>query len=55
MRKILLLLLAVTAFIAKSDAQVVGIKTNLVQWATVSPNLGVEIGLGKQTTLDISA
>ena len=48
-------MLAVTAFIAKSDAQVVGIKTNLVQWATVSPNLGVEIGLGKQTTLDISA
>ena len=55
MRKILLLLLAVAAFVAKSDAQEIGIKTNLVHWATASPNLGVEIGLGKQTTLDISA
>ena len=52
MRKILLLLLAVAAFVAKSDAQEIGIKTNLVHWATASPNLGVEIGLGKQTTLD---
>ncbi|MBQ5875775.1 MAG: DUF3575 domain-containing protein, partial [Alistipes sp.] len=27
----------------------------LLHWATASPNLGVEIGLGRQTTLDISA
>lgn len=44
-----------TAFIGQADAQKVGIKTNLVHWASASPNLGLEIGLGKQTTLDISA
>jgi hypothetical protein len=48
-------MLATATFIGKSDAQVIGIKTNLLHWATASPNLGVEIGLGRQTTLDISA
>ena len=48
-------MLATATFIVKSDAQVIGIKPNLLHWATASPNLGVEIGLGKQTTLDISA
>ncbi|MBQ4540780.1 MAG: DUF3575 domain-containing protein, partial [Alistipes sp.] len=55
MRKFLLLMLATAAFFTKSDAQVVGIKTNFAHWATASPNLGVEIGLGKQFTLDVSA
>lgn len=35
-------------------AQDMAVKTNLLYWATTTPNLGVEIGLGKQTTLDIS-
>ena len=48
-------MLALTAFSAKSNAQNVGLKTNLLYWATTSPNLGIEIGLGGQTTLDISA
>ena len=48
-------MLATATFIGKSDAQVIGIKTNLLYWASASPNLGVEIGLGKQTTFDISA
>ena len=35
---------------------VVGIKTNLLYGGlTFTPNLGVEIGLGKRTTLDVSA
>lgn len=34
-------------------AQDVAVKTNLLYWATTTPNLGMEIGLGKQTTLDI--
>lgn len=55
MRKILLIVLALTAFSAKSNAQNVGLKTNLLYWATTSPNLGIEIGLGGQTTLDILA
>ena len=55
MRKFLLLLLSLTAFIGQSDAQVVGLKSNLLYSATASPNLGVEIGMGPQTTIDISA
>ena len=39
-------MLALAAFIGKVDAQVVGIKTNLLYWASASPNLGVEKGLG---------
>ncbi|MCD7976334.1 MAG: DUF3575 domain-containing protein [Tannerellaceae bacterium] len=31
-----------------------GIKTNALYWATATPNLGVEIGIGKKSTLDIS-
>ena len=49
MRKFLLLLLSLTAFIGQSDAQVVGLKSNLLYSATASPNLGVEIGMGPQT------
>ena len=55
MRKILLIALSLTAFITTTKAQDVGIKTNIAHWATASPNLGVEIGLGRQTTMDISA
>ena len=55
MRKLLFLLLGLSAFIGKSDAQEVGLKTNLLYLASASPNLGVEIGLGQRTTLEISA
>ena len=55
MRKLLFIVLLLTALIGKSNAQNVGIKTNLLYWASASPNLGLEIGLGQQTTLDISA
>lgn len=55
MRKFLLLLLSLTAFFGQSDAQNVGLKSNILYSATASPNLGVEIGLGPQTTIDISA
>lgn len=48
-------MLSMTAFFGKVNAQEIGIKTNLAYWASASPNLGLEIGLGKQTTLDISA
>ena len=36
-----------------ATAQQVGIKTNLLGWATASPNLGMEIKLGKKSTLDV--
>lgn len=32
----------------------VAVKTNLLYWATTTPNAGFEFGLGKKTTLDIS-
>lgn len=35
-------------------SQVVGIKNNLIYDATLTPNLGLEIGLGKKKTLDIN-
>ena len=32
----------------------VGIKTNLLGWATASPNLGLEWGFGRKSTLNVS-
>ena len=32
----------------------VGIKTNLLGWTTASPNLSLECGIGKKSTLNIS-
>lgn len=38
-----------------AHGQQTGIKTNLLYWATTTPNLGIETSLGKKTTLDIQA
>lgn len=40
---------------AKSSAQDVGLKTNLVGDALLNPNLALEVGLAPKWTLDISA
>ena len=54
LRKLLFVLaLALVSFSAAS-AQKVGIKTNLLYDAALSPNLGVEIGLAPRWSLDIS-
>lgn len=51
---ILLVLCLMTVGYASAQGEV-GIKTNLLYGGyTFTPNLGVEIGLGKRTTLDIS-
>lgn len=55
MKKTLLILLLLVSTSAISFGQKVGIKTNLLYDATGTINLGVEIGLGRKTTLDISA
>lgn len=53
MRRILLMLVCLGS-IASARAQQVAVKTNLLYGAgTLTPNLGVEIGLGKRTTLDL--
>ncbi len=33
--------------------QKVGVKTNLLHWATVTPNLSLEVALGKNVTMDL--
>lgn len=53
MKKKLLLLLCTLVLPIALVGQNVAIKTNLLHWATVSPNLAVEIGLGKKVTLDL--
>ncbi len=52
MKHYLTILFALVAFGA--SAQNIAIKTNLLYDASATVNLGVEIGLGKRTTLDIS-
>lgn len=38
----------------QARAQKVGVKTNLLYWATTSPNLGVEIAMTKKWTFDFA-
>lgn len=37
-----------------AGAQTAAIKTNLLGWATTTPNIGVEFGVGRQSTLQLS-
>ena len=54
-RKTVLVLLAVCIWsVAETYGQKFGIKSNALYWATSTPNLGLEIGLGKRTTLELS-
>lgn len=55
-RTILVFLALLFGCIPVSRAQVVAVKTNLVYGATAfAPNLGLEFGLGKRSTLDLGA
>lgn len=54
-RKLVFAVLALISFSLGVNAQSVGLKTNLFYGGyTFTPNLGLEIGLGKRTTLEIS-
>lgn len=53
-RLILGVSLAVCWCSGTANAQDIAAKTNLLYWATTTPNLSVEFGLGKRTTLDIT-
>ena len=35
-------------------AQDIAVKTNLLYWSSTTPNLSLEFGLGKRTTLDLT-
>ena len=52
-RLLFILLLAIFGFAVKAEAQQVALKTNALYWATTTPNLGLEVGLGKRTTIEI--
>lgn len=54
MKKLLVAIVLVLGFSIGSNAQHLGVKTNAIEWATATPNLGIEIGLGKVMSLDIS-
>ena len=54
--KAFLLILLLCCFVGAGNAQKVAIKTNLLYAAyTYTPNIGMEIGLGKRSTLDLGA
>ncbi len=58
MRKILtrcLVLLGLCVlYMPGADAQRVALKTNVIDWATLSPNLALEVRLDRRFTLDLS-
>lgn len=54
MKKVFLIGIAML-FSGYASAQHFALKNNLVYDATATPNLGMEVGLGKKVTLDISA
>ena len=43
---LIIVLLLVFAFPSISNAQKAGLKTNALYWATSTPNLGLEVGMG---------
>lgn len=52
-RKTLLMCLLAVAAALPASAQHVGIKTNLLYDATSTPNLGLEVGIGRKHTLQL--
>lgn len=55
MKKLILgIFLAVCWCTGTLHAQDIAAKTNLLYWATSTPNLGFEFGLGKHTTLELA-
>lgn len=55
MKKLILgAFLAICWGVGTVRAQDVAVKTNLLYWATTTPNLGLEMGLGERTTLALT-
>ncbi len=42
-------------YVQDADAQRVALKTNVIDWATLSPNMALEVRLDRRWTLDLSA
>lgn len=52
-KKIVLLLLFVAGSLSALQAQNVALKTNLLYWATTTPNLGLEASVGRKHTVQL--
>lgn len=50
----IIITLALGALTVPAFGQKVAVKTNALYWATTTPNLAVEFGLGPRTTLDVA-
>lgn len=53
MRKYLMILAATIVFVGSASAQGVALKNNLLYDATLTPNLSVEVGIGKKWSVDL--
>lgn len=54
MKRTGLFFMMILVFGTCSYGQKIAVKTNALYWATATPNLAVELGLGKRVTLDIA-
>lgn len=53
MKRLFLSIVILFVICSYSFSQSVGLKTNLVHWATTTPNLGLEFSLSRKVTIDI--
>jgi len=54
MKRLALFIFVLFTIYSYTFSQNVGIKTNLAHWATTTPNIGMEIALGRKYTMDIT-
>ena len=54
MRKVLLIVTLLCGFLHTAEAQHFAIKTNSLYWAVLAPNVGIEFGVGRNMTMDLS-
>ena len=52
-RYLIIVVIAFLASLSSASAQVVGVKTNTLYWATTTPNAGVEIALAPRWTFEL--
>jgi len=55
MRKIILILALSCLVATAAHGQIIAIKTNVLEYAALSPNLGIEVGLARRLSLDVRA
>lgn len=52
-KKIVLLIMFVIGGLSAVQAQNVGLKTNMLYWATTTPNLGLEASIARKHTVQL--